>query len=45
LFQDHNYCKASTEFVPGSIDLPFIPPGKLFEKDYGGRAADNIRNF
>jgi len=33
------------EFVSGSMGLPLIPPGNVFEKDLVGRAADNMRNF
>jgi len=33
------------EFVSGSMDLPVIFPGNVFEKDIVERAADNMRNF
>jgi len=37
--------KHSMEFVSGSLDLPLIPPGNVYEKDIVERAADNMRNF
>jgi len=40
-----SYAEVSVEFVSGSMDLPLIPSGNVFEKDLVGRAADNMRNF
>jgi len=31
--------------VQGSMDLPLIPPGNMFEKNIVERAADNMRKF